>query len=459
MLKTAANLLPGLFILLLSLLYSLQNHAKMPETPSAVQYEQQVYQNGLASHKPPFTFQSARWEESAHEILSSNSWGYIHGNAGTGSTYKKNLAAFERWSIYPSRLVPSRKDSTGNELFPDTGVEVLGHKLPFPMAIAPIGVQKIFHPEGERAAARAAANVGIPYILSTASSTSIEDVASAHDSGASSDGPAPTRWFQLYWPSREHDDITISMLERAKKAGYTALFVTLDTYILGWRPSDMDHGYNPFLHPDRIGVEIGLTDPCFRKHFEEKHGKPISSEAGDEHGVTRGGSLGNAAQEWASIVFPGHSKSWEDLEFLKKHWDGPIVLKGIQTVADARKAAEAGMSGIVVSNHGGRQQDGGISSLGALPRIVDAVGDKLDILFDSGIRSGADVIKAIGLGAKCVLVGRPYAYGLAIGGEDGVKHVLRSLMGDALMNMHLSGLRDLSEVNRDILIQEEHLFR
>lgn len=427
-------------------------------TPGVVQYEQEVYKNGLASHQPPFTFQSAEWENRAKSVLSSNSWGYIHGNAGTGGTYAKNLKAFERWSLYPSRLVPSRKDADGNELFPDTSVEVLGQKLPFPMAIAPIGVQKIFHPEGETAASRAAASVGIPYILSTASSTSIEDVASAHDSGATKESPEPRRWYQLYWPSREHDDITISLLQRAKKAGYKALFVTLDTYILGWRPSDMDHGYNPFIHPDRIGVEIGLTDPVFQKHFQEKHGKPISKEVGDEHGITRGGSLGDAAGEWASIVFPGHSKSWEDLEFLKKHWDGPIVLKGIQTVADARKAVDYGMAGIVVSNHGGRQQDGGVSSLGVLPRIVDAVGDKLDIIFDSGIRSGADIIKAIGLGAKCVLVGRPYAYGLAIGGEDGVRHVLRSLWGDALMNMHLGGLRDLKEVNRDILVKEDDLF-
>jgi lactate 2-monooxygenase len=156
-------------------------------------------------------------------------------------------------------------------------------------------------------------------------------------------------------------------------------------------------------------------------------------------------------------VFPGHSHTWEDVEFLQKHWDGPIVLKGIQTVADARKAAELGLAGIVVSNHGGRQQDGAIASLTMLPRIVDAVGEKLDIFFDSGIRCGADIIKALALGAKCVLVGRPYAYGLAIGGQDGVKHVLNSLMGDTIMNMHLGGLRGLSELNRDILIKDNEV--
>jgi lactate 2-monooxygenase len=401
-------------------------------TPRPVQYEQHVYQAGLTSHKPPFTFQSTEWEGKAKDVLDSNAFGYIHGNAGAGSTYNNNLESFKRYALCPSRLISSRKDAQGNELYPDTSVEVLGHKLPFPMAIAPIGVQKIFHPEGEVAATKAAAEVGIPYILSTASSTSIEDVAAANDSGAGPDAPAPVRWFQLYWPSREHDDITLSMLKRAKDSGYTALFVTLDTFVLGWRPSDMDHGYNPFIHPDRIGVEIGFTDPVFQKQFKEKHGHDLNRNHLEEYGITKGASFGDAAKEWTSIVFPGHSHTWEDIEFLQKNWDGPIVLKGIQ-------------------------QDGAIASLTMLPRIVDAVGEKLDIFFDSGIRCGSDIIKALALGAKCVLVGRPYAYGLAIGGQDGVKHVLNSLMGDAIMNMHLGGLRGISELNRDILIKDNEV--
>ncbi|KAF3763267.1 hypothetical protein M406DRAFT_49010 [Cryphonectria parasitica EP155] len=411
-------------------------------SPDPVSYENAVFQAGLHSAKPPFSFHYSDWEDQAQSILSANSWGYIHGNAGEGSTYRKNRAAFERWSILPRRLCPSRKDENGNEVFADTHSTVLGStaQLPFPVAIAPIGVQRIFHPEGELAAARAAAALGVPYTLSTASSTSIEDVAEAMDS--------PVRWFQLYWPSREHNDITASLLSRAKKAGYSALFVTLDTYVLGWRPADMNHGYNPFIHADRIGVEIGLTDPVFRSHFEEEHG----------HGVEGGHRLGEAAAEWAKIAFPGHSHAWEDVAFLKQHWDGPIVLKGIQTVEDAKRAVEVGVQGIVVSNHGGRQQDGGVSSLGVLPRIVDAVGDQIEVFFDSGVRCGADIIKAYALGAKCVFIGRPYAYGLAIGGEEGVKHVLRSICGDLLMNMHLAGLRGLDEVTKDILVKEDELF-
>lgn len=220
----------------------------------------------------------------------------------------------------------------------------------------------------------------------------------------------------------------------------------------------MDNGYNPFIHPDRIGVEIGLTDPVFQKKFKVEHGYDIEEARKNENEASTGRNLGEAAQDWAKIVFPGHSHSWEDIEFLKKHWDGPIVLKGIQSVADARKCVEVGVHGLVVSNHGGRQQDGGVSSLGMLPHIVEAVGDKLDVFFDSGIRCGADIIKALALGAKCVLIGRPYAYGLAIGGEEGVRHVLRAMCGDLTMNMHLAGLRGLDEVNKDILVKEDDIF-
>lgn len=353
------------------------------------------------------------------------------------------------------------------------------------MAIAPIGVQKIFNPQGEIATARAAASLGIPYTLSTASSTSIEDVARAMDEVVAAAGrddkeestgsatnkdndddgdkkkdnkkKTPPRWFQLYWPPNEHNDITASLLARARKCRYSVLIVTLDTYVLGWRPSDMNNGYNPFLHPDRIGVEIGLTDPVFQAKFKKEHGYDIE-EAGRHHSELTGHDLGQAAQEWANIAFPGHSHTWEDLAFLKANWDGPIVLKGIQSVADAKKAVEAGVQGIVVSNHGGRQQDGGVSSLGMLPRVADAVrGSGVAVWFDSGVRCGADVLKAVALGAQCVLVGRPYAYGLAIGGEEGVRHVLRSLGGGLLLDMHLAGLRGLDEVTRDILVREDEV--
>ncbi|KAL2428821.1 FMN-dependent alpha-hydroxy acid dehydrogenase PB1A11.03 [Exophiala dermatitidis] len=420
--------------------------------PDPIAYETEIYQKGLSYSRPPFTFTALEWEPLACERMSAESKGYVTGNAGTGETARKNRLAFEKWSLLPRRLVKTTTfsdlsihlDHIGKHLqhkassAGQTGGKL---KLPFPIAIAPVGVQRIFNPDGELASARAAAAQRVPYIMSTASSTSIEDVAAAN-------GPDGERWFQLYWPARENDNITISLLQRAKKAGFSVLVVTLDTFILGWRPSDMNNGYNPFLRSDQIGVAIGFTDPVFRHKFKQTHD---NKEIEDDQGA--------AAAEWTKTVFPGFSHGWEDIKFLKEHWDGPIVLKGIQTVADAKRCVEAGVQGIVVSNHGGRQSDGGVSSLSMLPRIVDAVGDKLDVIFDSGIRCGADVAKALALGAKLCLVGRPYVYGLVLGGEAGVNHVLKSLLGDLELTLHLAGIPSVSPdvLNRDVLIREDEL--
>lgn len=198
---------------------------KLP--PDPVEYEKEVYQRGLQFARPPFTFQTGLWEPHAKERMSAESKGYVAGNAGTGETSLKNREAFAKWSIVPKRLVKTKS-------LPNLSTEVLGQKFPFPIAVAPVGVQRIFNPQGEIASAAAAAKSMVPYIMSTASSTSIEDVAKANGDGV--------RWFQLYWPTNENNDITLSILSRAKKAGFSALFVTLDTYILGWRPTDMDNG-------------------------------------------------------------------------------------------------------------------------------------------------------------------------------------------------------------------------
>ncbi|ETI27218.1 hypothetical protein G647_09901 [Cladophialophora carrionii CBS 160.54] len=401
--------------------------------PDPIAYETEVYQKGLHYEKPPFTFQPLKWEEMATARMSAESAGYVVGNAGIGETALKNRKAFEKWSIVPRRLV-------GTDGFPDLSVKVLGgQRIPFPIAAAPVGVLRIFNPDGEVAVARACEKCRIPYIMSTASSTSIEEAAKANGDGV--------RWFQLYWPSRENDSTTISMLDRAKAAGFTALFVTLDTYVLGWRPSDMDNGYNPFLRSDQIGVAVGFSDPGFREQFRDKHGIEVEEDQG------------KAAAEWTRTIFPGMSHSWDDVKFLQKHWDGPIVLKGIQTTQDALMAAEIGVQGIVVSNHGGRQVDGGVGSLSVLPGIVDAVEDKLEVIFDSGIRTGADIAKAVALGAKMVLVGRPYTYGLVLGGEEGVTHTLRALCGDLDLTLHLAGIKSVSKehLNRSVLVREDGL--
>lgn len=393
-------------------------------------YENEIYADGLKGLKPTISFHPLEWEAQAKEVLSADSFGYVWGSAGLRETDDNNRAAFRKWAIVPSRLVKSG--------FPSLKTTLFGEEYDYPIAIAPVGVQRIFHRDAETAAATAARKQNVTYILSSASSTSIEKVASDNDNGS--------RWYQLYWPSNEHHDITVSLLQRAKAAGYKVLVVTLDTYILGWRPSDLCNAFNPFLRPDNIGVELGFTDPVFRRQFRERHQKEVEED------------VGTAAAEWARTIFPGTSHSWEDLQLLRKHWDGPIVLKGIQTVQDAQRAVDAGIQGIVVSNHGGRQQDGGIGSLDMLPEIAEATKDKLEIIFDSGIRSGADIAKALALGAKMVLIGRPYVYGLAIGGEDGVSHVLRSLLGDLELTLHLAGISSVSPetLNEKVLRRVTH---
>ena len=198
-----------------------------PKPVNPVEYENSIYQKGLKFERPPFTFQSTSWEAEAEKRMSAESKGYVMGNAGTGETARKNREAFLKWSIVPKRLI-----KTNN--LPDLSTKVLGKTFPLPIAVAPVGVQRIFNPDGEEASTAAASGESVPYIMSTASSTSIEDVAKANGNGE--------RWYQLYWPSNEHNEITASLLQRAKKAGFTALFVTLDTYILGWRPTDMDNG-------------------------------------------------------------------------------------------------------------------------------------------------------------------------------------------------------------------------
>jgi lactate 2-monooxygenase len=307
----------------------------------------------------------------------------------------------------------------------DMSVRLLGTDMPAPVLLAPIGVQSILHPDGELAVARAAADAGVPMVVSTAASYAMEDVAEANGDGA--------RWYQLYWPKDR--DLAISFLERAKAAGYTALVVTLDTFTLAWRPRDLDQAYLPFLRG--IGVANYFSDPVFQKAV----GGPVTSANRD-----------TALLHWIAN-FGDPSLTWEDLAFLREHWDGPIALKGVQHPDDARRAVHAGMDAVIVSNHGGRQVDGAVASLDALPAVADAVGNQISVLFDSGIRTGADIVKALALGAQAVLLGRPYAYGLALGGEAGVRHVLRCLLAEMELTMTLSGLTRPDELNLDTLLR------
>ncbi|MGW4215071.1 lactate 2-monooxygenase [Lentzea sp. NPDC004789] len=377
-------------------------------------YQNEIYLQGLGGAVPPFTTDPDALEQSARDRLGPGPFWYVAGGAGSGATVRANREAFDRVRIVPRMLT----NATERHL----GVSVLGTDLPAPVLLAPVGVQSILHPDGELATARAAAELGLPMVLSTASSHTIEEVAEA-----SGDGP---RWYQLYWPN--DPDVCASLLERARKAGYTALVVTLDTWTLAWRPHDLDQAYLPILRG--VGTAIPFSDPVFRAGLQKSPEEDLPM----------------AILRWVQL-FTGTDKSWEQLAFLREHWDGPIVLKGIQHADDARKAVESGMDGVVVSNHGGRQVDGAIGALDALPSIVEAVGEQVDVLFDSGIRTGADIVKALALGAKAVMVGRPYAYGLAHGGQVGVRHVLRSLLADFDLTIGLSGHRSPAELGPDAL--------
>lgn len=333
-----------------------------------------------------------------------------------------NRLAFRQWKLIPRMLRPTT--------YRDLRTTLFGHALPSPLLIAPVGVQSIFHPDKEIGVAEIAQEIGLPYILSTAASSTIEAVATANGGGV--------RFFQLYWP--QDDEITASLLHRAKVAGYTVLLVTLDTWTLAWRPADLDNAYVPFALG--TGDDVGFSDPVFRRKFTAKY----PGFTPETHPVL-------AAQEWEAAVFSGRAHTWEEVAALKKMWGGKVVLKGIQHVEDARRARDAGVDGVVVSNHGGRQCDGAIGSLDVLPEIAEAVGGDLTVLFDSGVRTGVDVIKALCLGAKGVLIGRPFVYGLAIGGKLGARDVLRGILADLDQSMGLAGIRDIAGCDRSMMRQ------
>jgi lactate 2-monooxygenase len=377
-------------------------------------YQDEIYLTGLTGAVPEFPPDIGGLEDAARGVMPQRAYDYIAGAAGSGDTARENLDAFRSWRIVPRMLTDV---ST-----PSFATTVLGAELTVPFLLAPIGVLRIAHPEGELAVARAAAAERVPMILSTAASTAMEDVAAANGDGQ--------RWYQLYWPKDRA--VGASMLGRAQAAGYSVLVLTLDTRTLAWRPRDLANGYLPFLQG--IGVQNYLSDPAFQAGLAS----PVDVDPD------------SAILRWTQI-FGDTSLTWDDLPFLREHWNGPIVLKGILSAADALRAAAAGVDGVIVSNHGGRQVDGAIGALDALPAVAEAVGSRLTVLFDSGIRGGADMVKALALGAQAVLLGRPYAYGLALGGEAGVRHVLRALRNEFELTMRLTGLSRLSEVGPDCL--------
>lgn len=396
----------------------------MPDSPHAVpsagalspgmQRQMEIYQLGLAGKKISVPIPLSELERKAAEVLSAQAYDYVAGSASGERTAETNLAAFDHWRIVPRML----RDVSERDL----GVELLGHKLATPVLLGPVGVQNIIRSDGELAVARAAASLGIPFVLSTVSSHPIEAVARTM-----ADAP---RWFQLYWG--KDPELTCSLLQRAERSGYSALVVTLDTAMLGWRERDLRHPYLPFLLGH--GLANYFTDPVFCSRL----GQPPQADPA------------SAIRLWAGL-FSNTALTWRDLDWLRQQTKLPIVLKGILHPADARLAVEHGADAMIVSNHGGRQVDGAIAALDALPAVVEAVAGKVPVLFDSGIRYGADAIKALALGARAVLLGRLYIWGLAVAGEQGVRDVVQNFLADLDLTMGLAGLRSVRELDAGTL--------
>ena len=378
-----------------------------------MQYQLQIYFDGTQNIKPQLPVSFEDLEQKASEVMKPEAFGYIAGSAGSEITTYNNKEAFNHWQIIPRMMGDVSQRSIAIELF--------GMQLPTPVLLAPVGVLSIAHPEAEVAVARAAKNLRVPQIVSTVSSKTIEEIGAVH-------GDHP-HWFQLYWG--RNNDFTRSIIGRAEKAGYTAIVVTLDTRLFAWRERDIKNAYLPFLYNE--GLANYFTDPVFLAGV----GDPAKNKM-------------ETMMHFANC-FSNPSSTWNDLAVIRECTKLPVIVKGIQHPDDAKKAIDHGADGIIVSNHGGRQLDGAIGALDTLAGIADEVGDKTTILFDSGIRRGADVFKAMALGAKAVLVGRPYAYGLALAGEQGVKEVIANLLADVDLTMGLAGCTSWKEVTKDRL--------
>lgn len=355
----------------------------------------------------PISFEEL--EHEAQKKMSVGGYGYVRSGAGGEETLRKNQESFTKYSFLPRVL----RDVSNI----DTSITLFGKTYPYPFLLAPVGMLKLAHEEAELAVSRAAAAYQVPFIQSTVSSYSIEDVVAA-----SGDSP---KWFQLYWSNNK--EVSFNMVKRAEEAGYEAIVLTVDTVMLGWREEDMRNRFSPL----KLGVGKANyeQDPVF-----------LASLDSQDHDSIVQGILDN-------IFHP--TLNWNHVAELKERTSLPILIKGILNPEDARLAVENGIDGIIVSNHGGRQLDGVIAAIDALPLVVEEVKGEVPVLFDSGIRRGSDIVKALALGADAVFIGRPFVYGLAVAGQTGVERVIGNFAQDTKVSIALAGaasVKDLSAI-------------
>ncbi|HET9631193.1 MAG TPA: alpha-hydroxy-acid oxidizing protein [Terrabacter sp.] len=415
-----------------------------------------IYRAGAFGRRPEVPTDGTQLEATARKAMTKRGFAYVAGSAGSEAAAEANTAAFARWRVVPRLLV----DTTAR----DTSVELFGRRHESPFLVAPIGVLSMAHDEADLAVARAAGEQHVTPILSTQASVPMEQVARALGGSG--------HWFQLYWSS--DDDLVGSLVSRAEACGSEAIVVTLDTAYLGWRPRDLDLGHLPFARGE--GIAQYTSDPVFRRLVAERlaaggdapasaRPRPTPAAVGTLLSMSRNhpGELRHnlrapeprAAVETFLDVFSRPSLTWADLPRLRELTRLPVVLKGILHPDDARRAMDAGVDGVYVSNHGGRQVDRSVAALDALPRVVEAVrgtGSDVPVLFDSGIRCGADAYVALCLGATAVGIGRPHVYGLAIAGAEGVSEVLRNLRAELDLQMALTGCTSLADLTPDRLV-------
>jgi isopentenyl diphosphate isomerase/L-lactate dehydrogenase-like FMN-dependent dehydrogenase len=421
--------------------------------------QDEVYRAGVYGRLPRVPTAARALQRRAKRALNARAYSYVAGGAGGETTQRSNRAAFDRWAVVPRVLrdVSSR----------DTGLELLGRRIPAPLLLGPVGALELVHPEADLAVARAAAALGVPMVFSNQASVSMEECAAAM-------GDSP-RWFQLYWSTS--DELVESLLHRAEAVGCDAVVVTLDTTMLGWRPRDLNLGHLPFA--EGKGIAQYTSDPVFRRLVEQRAAatpapaevsttasrdrqpRPTLSAIRAQISMSRAwpgpllenlrSPLPRAAVETFLGIYSRPSITWDDLAWLRARTRLPILLKGVLHPDDARRAIDEGVDGVVVSTHGGRQVDRSIAALDALPDVVAVVDDRIPVLLDSGVRSGADVLIAVALGARAALLGRPFAWGLALDGEAGVRQVVSDVLGEFDLTLGLTGHTSVDQLSPSVL--------